>query len=265
MTVTRIGAVRYLNTRPLVHGLAGDPRVDLRFDVPSACSAWLQAGEIDLGTIPSIEYLAGDYEIVPGIAIGSWGDVESVAVFTRVPMDEVRTVALDTSSRTSVALLKILCAERYGIAPRLEPHAPDLGAMLGACDAALLIGDPALYADPVEHGAWKIDLGAEWTAHTGLPFVWSFWAGRPGALDAEVCTLLQDARQRGLAALDEIAREHAGGDAAREATARAYLRHSMKYDLREPHVNALRRFYASAAAVGVVPAARDLQFAGARV
>jgi chorismate dehydratase len=265
MTVRRIGAVGYLNTRPLVYGLADDPRVRLRFDLPSTCAALLHAGEVDAGMVPSIEFLRGDYRIVPGVAIASWGEVDSVALFTRVPLAEIRSIALDTSSRTSAALLRILCVERYGIAPRFEPHPPDLPSMLAACDSALLIGDPALFADPEEHGAWKIDLGAEWSAHTGLPFVWACWTGRAEALDEEVCGILQEARDRGVHALDEIARVYAAGDAAREDTARAYLRHNMKYDLREPHVQALRRFYASAAAIGVVPAAREPEFVGQRV
>lgn len=265
MNVTRISAVGYLNTRPLVYGLAADPRVSLRFDVPAACAAALHAGDVDLGMVPSIEYLRGDYQFVPGIAIASWGEVDSVALFTRTPLKAIRSIALDTSSRTSAALLRILCVERFGIAPRFEPHGPDLARMLAACDAALLIGDPALYADPVEHGAWKIDLGAEWSAHTGLPFVWACWTGRAGAIGPEICAVLQEARDRGVAEVDEIARDYGAGDAAREAKAREYLRHNMKYDLGEPHVQALRRFFGSAAAIGIVPAAREPEFVGAQV
>jgi chorismate dehydratase len=265
MSVAVIGAVSYLNTKPLVYGLGRESRVSVRFDVPSACAALLHRGEVDLGVIPSIEYLRGDYRIVPNIAIASWGDVDSVALFTRVPLKEISSIALDTSSRTSATLLRILCVERFGIAPRFEERGPDLEDMLGACDAALLIGDPALYADPVEHHAWKIDLGAEWSTHTGLPFVWAFWAGRPGAVTNEVCGILQGAKERGLEAYEEIAREYGGGDRAREDKALAYLRHNMKYDLGAPHVQALQRFYASAAALGVVRQARAPEFAGARV
>lgn len=265
MSVAVIGAVSYLNTRPLVYGLADEPRVSVRFDVPSACAALLHSGDVDLGVIPSIEYLRGDYRIVPNIAIASWGDVDSVALFTRVPLQEITSIALDTSSRTSATLLRILCAERFGIAPRFEERGPDLADMLGACDAALLIGDPALYADPVDHRAWKIDLGAEWSTYTGLPFVWAFWAGRPAAVTDEVCGILQDAKERGVAAYVEIAHEYGAGDPAREEKALAYLRHNMKYDLGEPHVQALKRFYASAAALGVVRQARAPEFAGARV
>lgn len=259
MNVTRIGAVGYLNTRPLVHGLSSDAHVTVRFDVPSTCAALLHQGDVDVAMIPSIEYLRGEYRIVPGVAITSLGAAASVALFTQVPVERIRKVALDTSSRTSVALLKVLCAERFGIAPAFEAHGPAIEDMLCVADAALLIGDPCLYADVAGLGARKIDLGEEWLAHTGLPFVFAFWAGRP-SLDVATCRRLQQARDRGVLAIDEIARDYAAGDPGRERIARDYLRHNMKYDLADPHVQALRRFYAASAAIGLVPAAREPLF-----
>ena len=145
----RLGAVDYLNVRPLVHGLdARRDLVTLRFDAPSVCARLLDAGEIDLGMVPSITYLnrPGDC-IVPGVCIGSDGPVDSVALFLRRPLREVKTLAVDTSSRTSVALTRILCARRFGISPDFVPHAPDLPAMVANADGALVIGDPALFAD----------------------------------------------------------------------------------------------------------------------
>ncbi len=199
----RLGAVDYLNVRPLVHGLDASSDVILRFDVPSVCAALLAAGDIDLGMVPSITLLdrPGDC-VVPGVCIGSDGPVASVALFTRKPIAEVRSIALDTSSRTSVVLTRVLCARRFDIAPSFLPHPPDLSAMLAAADAALLIGDPALFAGEAARGATKIDLGAEWTAMTGLPFVWAFWAGRPDAADAGMVARLQDAAERGMANTD---------------------------------------------------------------
>ena len=115
----RIGAVSYLNTKPLVYGLDAFPdQFDVRFDVPAKCAELLHENKVDLGLIPAIEYLRGDYAIVPGISIASFGDVATVAVFTRKPMDRVETLALDLSSRTSVALTRVLCAKRWGIAPK---------------------------------------------------------------------------------------------------------------------------------------------------
>jgi chorismate dehydratase len=263
MSLRRIGAVGYLNTRPLVRGLDGDPRFAVRFDVPAMCATLLHEGAVDVAMIPSIEFLRGGYRVVPGVAIASMGEAASVAVFSRRPICDIRSIALDSSSRTSVALLRILCAERFGIAPAFVPHAPDLETMLRECDAALLIGDPALFADADGRGLTVIDLGAEWTAHTGLPFVWAFWAGRAEHLDPATCRRLQDARDLGVASVDAIAGEYAGGDLAREARARHYLRHNMRYDLGVPHEQALRRFYRAAVAVGVVTQARDPEFAPA--
>ena len=169
----RLGSVNYLNCRPLVHGLGGDddPLFTLRFDPPAVCASLLDAGEIDLGLIPTIAYndRPGD-RVVPGVSIASEGPVASVALFTRVPVREIRTVALDTSSRTSVALTRILCIRRFEIAPAFEPHAPDLASMLAGHDAALLIGDPALFTDhrAIGHGeVGKIALGEAWAAITG--------------------------------------------------------------------------------------------------
>jgi chorismate dehydratase len=173
--VIRLGAVGYLNARPLTWALDRAPdRWRIRYDFPSVCSALLKAGEVDLGLVPSIDYLdTADYRLVPSVGIGSRGPVASVALFTRMPIESVRRIALDTSSRTSVALVKVLCRHRFHIEPEFVPHGPDLGAMTRESDAALLIGDPALEADPSAFGLQKIDLGAEWTAMTGLPFIYA--------------------------------------------------------------------------------------------
>ena len=129
MSRLRLGAVEYLNARPLVYGLGRRAdRFDVRFDVPARCAALLHAGEVDFGIVPSIEYLRGsDYVGVPGVAIGSDGEIASVAVFSRVPIGRVRTVALDASSRTSVALFRVLCSRYFGIEPELldKPLAAD--------------------------------------------------------------------------------------------------------------------------------------------
>ena len=152
MEPLRLGAVSYLNTKPLVYGLEADPGFAIRFDVPAKCAELLHAGEVDLGLIPAIEYLNGDYAIVPGVSIASDGPVATVAVFTRTPIARVRSVALDVSSRTSVALTRILCTKHWRIAPAFVPADPDLEAMLARADAALVIGDPAFDIDPAARG-----------------------------------------------------------------------------------------------------------------
>lgn len=261
MRPARLGAVSYLNTKPLVRGL--DARPDLfsvRFDVPSLCATLLHDGQVDLGLIPAIEYLRGDYRVVPDVAIGSDGPVRSVAVFTTVPIERVRTLALDTSSRTSVALTRILCARHWGISPVFTPAAPDVRAMLHGADAALVIGDPALVIDPDALGATKLDLGEAWRAMTGLPFVYAVWAGRSGAVDEEQVAALQAARALGERDAAAIAREVAAGDAAVEQRALGYLRDTLKYGLGAREIAGLEQFHALAVAVGVAPAVRPLGF-----
>ena len=161
MAPVRIGAVGYHNARPLTWALDRAPeRWQVRYDLPSVCARLLYDGEVDLGLVPSIEYLRSDqYRFVPGVGIGSRGPVASVALFTRRPIGEIRHIAIDTSSRTSVTLIKILCHHRFRIQPEYVPHGPDLAAMVRDYDAGLLIGDPALEGDPASHAVTKIDLG----------------------------------------------------------------------------------------------------------
>lgn len=252
MKPVRLGAVAYLNARPLVYGLEMRGELfSLRFDVPSKCAALLHEGSIDVGMIPSIEYLRGQpYRIVPDCAIVSEGPVASVALFSKTPVERVASIAADTSSRTSNALLRVLCYERFGIDPRFEPMHPDPAVMLQHCDAALLIGDPALFLDHERAGLVKTDLGEQWTSMTGLPFVWAFWAGRPEALTGEHVTALQEARDGGVAASDEVADAYCGPEHA--ALGRAYLRENIRYRLGDHEAAGLRRYYDLAAKHGVV-------------
>lgn len=257
----RLGAVSYLNVRPLVYVLEQDPGVSLRFDVPAECARLLETGAIDLGMVPSITYPDRECDrIVPGLCIGSVGPVASVALFARRPMREVRSIALDTSSRTSAALVRILCRRRFRIAPAFVPLAPDLTSMLAAADAALLIGDQALFADYHAAGATKIDLGAEWTALTGLPFVWAFWAGRSGAADPAIVGRLQAAAREGMSRVDEIAAAYCAAHPQDTDLAARYLRDNLVFELDAPAIEGLRAFYREGAAAGVIQGVRDVAF-----
>lgn len=261
MSTLRLGAVSYLNTKPLVYGLDAHPdRFEIRFDVPAKCAELLHEGSVDLGLIPAIEYLRGRYTIVPGVSIASDGDVATVAVFSRTPIGEVRTLALDQSSRTSVALTHVLCAKKWNIAPRFLPAEPDLETMLKRADAALVIGDPAFEIDPAKHGVTKIDLGAEWQTLTGLPFVYAMWVGRPDAATPAQCLALQHARDAGLAHLDAIAKQVGGGDRRVEQRTLIYLRDNLKYGLGSAEQAGLRRFYELAAEIGVATGLEPLRF-----
>ena len=293
MTRVRLGAVGYLNARPLVLGLDRHPRFDLQFDVPSRCATLLHEGATDVGLIPSIEFLrgpdgAGGYRIVPGVSIASRGQVASVAVFTKRPIGDVRTLALDTSSRTSVALTRVMCARAWNIDPALEPLGPDVPAMLERCDAALVIGDVALLTGdirlkpdstvrlkpdptyvqkpdstvrlkPDPTYVEKIDLGEEWLKLTGLPFVYAFWAGRPGALTDEDVRALQQARDEGAANPQRVAADYFG-DPALQAIGARYLRDNIKYDLGDAERAGLETFYRYAAELGLAPSVDRLQF-----
>ena len=249
----RLGAVDYLNARPLVYGL--EMRTDLfslRFDVPSKCAALLHEGSIDVGMIPSIEYLRGSaaYRIVRDCAIVSNGPVASVALFSTKPIEQVRSVAADISSRTSNGLLHVLCYEAFGIDPEFVPMPPRIDEMLARCDAALLIGDPALYLNSAARRLQKIDLGEQWTRLTSLPFVWAFWAGRDGVLSPKAVDALQRARAAGVAASDAIADAYCGPE--RAALGRAYLRDNIQYALGAREEAGLRKYYELAAKHGVV-------------
>ncbi len=255
MRLVRLGAVNYLNARPLVYGL--EMRNDLfsvRFDVPSTCAALLHEGSIDVGMIPSIEYLRGtDYRIAPGIGIISEGPVASVALFTTTPVEQMRTIAVDTSSRTSYALLRILCVEHFGVDPDFQPMVPDPERMLRRCDAALLIGDPALFFDYEQMGVQKVDLGEQWTSLTALPFVWAFWAGRPDALSPAAVSVLAGARDAGVAASDAIAAAYC--EPARTARGQTYLRDNIRYTLGQREEAGLLAYFDLAERYGIVDAA----------
>jgi len=263
MTPLRLGAVGYLNARPLVHGLEQHSRFTVRYDIPSRCAELLHAGAIDVGLIPSIEYLRGSgYRIVPDLAIASRGPVASVALYTKRPMSDVRSIAMDTSSRTSVALASVLCARLFRIRPATEMRGPDLDDMLAHADAALIIGDNALFLDgsPGSGQIDKIDLGQEWTKMTGLPFVYAFWAGREGVLNGNDVRELQRARDEGVRRPDEIAREYFRDAPDRQTIGARYLRDNIKYVLEADEQAGLELFYRYAAEAGVVPASCAVRF-----
>ena len=255
----RLGAVGYLNARPLVYGLERDPRFDLRYDVPAECARLLHAGAIDIGLIPSIEYLRGGvpYVLAPGAAVTSRGPVASVAIYTRRDPHDIRTIAMDSSSRTSVALAAVMLRRRFGVTAEAISMAPDLESMLATADAALIIGDLALFIEPT---ATQKPIGRSWTAMTGPPPVYAFWAGWPDAFTPADAEALLEARDGGVAHAGDVARSFYPDDAAREEVARGYLRDNIRYTFGDEELEGLRTFYGYAAELGLVSLEGALRF-----
>ena len=250
----RVGAVNYLNTKPLVEGLtAFAPEIDLLFDLPSRLADRMHRGELDVGLIPTVEYLrAGDYTHVPGIAIGSAGPVLSVTLFSRVPWPAIRTVALDVGSRTSAALTEVILRERYGVRPQVEPLPLDVPADDLSTDAVLLIGDRAMTAC-LPGFEFAFDLGEEWTAWTGLPMVFALWAVRPGVVLGDTEAAFHRAKALGLRRAGVIAAREAGALGVSAAYCRRYFTNIIRYDLGPRELAGLRRFADLATRAGLVP------------
>ena len=264
MTVKpKVSVVKYLNTVPLIWGmLKGEQRgkFDLSFTTPASCADAVLSGEADVGIIPSIEYQRmDDAEIVGGVSIASKDRVRSVLLLSKAPIEKIRTVALDDSSRTSIALLDILMRRFYGRAVDSIPRAPDPDEMLKRADAALVIGDPALAYDG--QVAEVYDLAAEWKKFTGLPFVFALWAGRAGAKLAALRKDFEESRDFGLARVDEIAEEFAPKYALEPRQVKVYLTQNIDYTLDEENLEGLRLFYKLARETGIIPVEKGLLFA----
>ena len=268
----RISAISYLNTAPLMwdfeHGPAGQ-QFDIEYTLPSSCARALAAGTADIGIIPAAAYAqTPGLQILPDVAIASRQAVRSILLVSRSPVDEVRSVALDTSSMTSVALTKVIFEKWLGGGRTYTPMEPVVEQMLEHCDAGLVIGDPALQIDRARY--YKLDLAEEWIRHTGKPFVFAFWAVRGDALkDADpaldLSAIFRHSRDHGLepASRNAIAREWAPKLSLSEADVHAYLTQNIYYHLDASCIDGLRLFYRYAAEIGALPVAPELHFADA--
>lgn len=251
----RIGAVNYLNTKPLIYDLERlAPQAELSLDLPSRLADGLAACRLDIALIPTVEYLRADrYTLVPGIAIATRGPVLSVTLFSKVPWSEIRTLALDEGSRTSAALTQVILRHRYNVRPKLVPLPIDADPEAINTDAVLLIGDRAMHAClPGFRHAY--DLGQEWAEWTDLPFVFAAWAVRPGVDLGEVGPALHESKRLGLRHAGEIADREAKRLGLGAGFCRRYLEHVICYDLGPRELAGLRRFAALAAEAGLAPA-----------
>ncbi len=253
----RIGAVSYLNARPLVFGLEqglAAERVELSYEVPSQLSDRMAAGELEIGLLPVFELARiPDLEIAPGLGIVTHGPAKSVLLVSRRPLDEVRRVALDPESRTSNALARVLFDRVWGGRPAFDTGPVELAAALADHDAVVRIGDKALF-EPLPDGVTAHDLGAVWTRHTGLPFVFAVWACRPGVLDDELYRALHASRREGHKVLEQIAADYTWNGRQYPEIALEYLRSHILFRFGADELRALRLFLDACARLGLVEA-----------
>jgi chorismate dehydratase len=272
MAPLRISAISFLNTAPLMWDFEhGDAARDfaIEYTIPSACAAALAANQADIGIIPAVTYAEiPGLVILPNIAIAAKHFVRSILLVSKKPIEQVETVATDTSSRTSVALLQVLFAKFFGGPRQLTPHAPQLDLMLHSHDAALLIGDAALEIT-VGKEYFVYDLAHLWHERTGQPFVFAFWAVRLDSLDRaprdlDLVKVFQQSRDHGLepANLHVIAQQWSSKLKLSEADILTYLTENVHYYLDRQNHAGLQLFLRYSQEIGLIPAAPDLRFLG---
>ncbi len=287
----RISIVEYLNTAPLVWGFTEGPlrdRYDLSFTVPSLCAEALRKGEADVAIIPSIEYQRMENVVaLPGMAVAAKGEVRSILVVAKKPIDRAQRIALDAGSRSSAALVRLLCANRWRIQPEFLEAAPDPSAMLSQADAALVIGDPALriavkmdflagkqpsgeqccQGDPSEmpvpgyETLFVYDVGYQWREMTGRPCVLAIWVARRDSVTPEVVADFLASRKYGLEHIAEIADAASVKLELPPAALERYMRENIDFSLDEENRVGLELYYRECAAAGLIPRVKPLEFA----
>ena len=294
MTKLRISVVEYLNTAPLVWGftegtLAG--KYDLSFTVPSQCAEALRRGDVDVAIMPAIEYQRMEgMVILPGMSVAAKEEVRSILVVSKKPIDRAKRIALDTSSRSSSALVRLLAAGAWDIEPEFVDAAPDASAMLADADAALVIGDPALRialkmeflfakmpragpsgvccqgdADelpvPGFPSVFVYDVAYQWREMTGKPCVLAVWAGRRDKITPEVAADFQASKEFGLAHIEDIAEAASVKLDLPASSLESYLRDNIDFSLDEENLAGLKLYFEKCAAAGLIPCARAIEFA----
>jgi chorismate dehydratase len=241
----RVSAVSYLNTWPLVWGFLHGPgqgKFDFRFDLPADCAEALATGAAAIGLVPCAELDRLGLDYLPDLGIACEGPVRSILLISKRPYREIRTLAVDSGSRSSVALARILLAEQHGCQPQFRPMKPVLEEMLAVCDGALIIGDPALHIEPELLPYQTLDLGAEWVAWTGLPMVFAAWAGKREDLTADVAQAFADSCQWGRSHIDEIVERATQERGYSAELVRKYLTEHIVYELGPRHREGLELF-----------------------
>jgi chorismate dehydratase len=255
----RIGGVSYLNSRPLIEGLARlAPAVDLQMDLPSRLADRLACGQLDAALVPSIEYFRHPgYVVVSDACVACDGPVRSVKLYGRVPVERIESLALDEGSRTSAALARILLAERFGRRPRIEPLAIGWSMDQSGADAVMLVGDRGMLP-PAGSFEFVWDLGQEWRRWSGLPFVFAMWVARAECDLDELARVLSAARDEGCGRLAEIAHGEAPRVGLPEGECLAYFRENLRFRMGAREQEGLARFYGLAERHGMAPAGVQL-------
>ena len=224
----------FLNTTPLVWGMLHGPQqslFDLDFRLPSACADQMASGAADIGIVPSFELTRQDLEVIPGTGIACHGPVRSILLVSKRPAAEIRRLAVDSSSRTSVQLARVILERRYGAEYVAIAHVPDLDSMLRAADAALIIGDPALRLNPATLPYEVHDLGAEWVEMTGMPMVFAVWAACKGVVTPDVVEAFRESCRYGRERIDEIAAAECSQRGFAPELVREYLTRHIVHEL----------------------------------
>jgi chorismate dehydratase len=271
MARLRISAISFLNTAPLMWDFEHGERArvlsryfDLSYTLPSRCAEELKAGTADIGIIPVAAYTTiPELVVIPGVSIAAKNAVRSILLISKVPVEKIRNVATDDSSRTSAALVEIFLRKFVGIAPGFSRQKPDLDQMLKWHDAALLIGDPALQVSTVGYHVY--DLAELWRHWTGRPFVFAFWAVRKAALETlapeiSLAQIFQQSRDRGVEHIPDIVSKWAAPLRLPESLVDAYLRNNVDYSLDAENLEGLRLYFRYAAELKILPPAPEIQF-----
>lgn len=268
MTPLRIVAVRYLNTAPLIEGLGKVRGLELRTAAPAAIGALVAKGDADVGLASVIDAITihPALAMIPAGMIGCDGPTRTVRVFSRVPFAEVRRLHADSESHTSIALARVILARCFGATPEVEEFpACEIGRGGRLPDTILLIGDKVVTAaPPADDYPYRLDLGEEWKALTGLPFVYAIWMCRAELTDdpriSAAAGLLDRQRRRNAARLDWIVSRSAPAHGWNVPEAAQYLGSLLRYTVGEREREGIARFFAECAELNIAPA-RDARWA----
>jgi predicted solute-binding protein len=246
-------AVSYLNTVPLVWGFQHSPDLrsifDLTFALPSLCADHLQSGDADIGIVPVIEMARQGLEYFPSTGIACHGPVRTILLISKVPFGQIKTLATDSGSRTSVMLARVILAEKYGATPTVISRPADLPAMLSLADAALIIGDAALKLDPASLPFETLDLGEVWINMTGLPMVFAVWSGRKEFIQEHYEQAFRDSCRYGLDNMDELVAHESGSRNFAPALVRKYLTEHIVFELGKRDLEGMKLYLKHALAL----------------